>query len=80
MNPSDPTDESPFDTGDVMPRHVALFCDHPSGTCQTEIDGDFLVASRTEAFAALRRYAAEHGWDITEVRDYCPEHRRDRER
>lgn len=75
-NPNDPTHPSPFDTGEIGPRHVGLFCDDFADDCENEISGDFLVRTRDEAFAALRRHAAEQGWQISPKADYCPEHAR----
>jgi hypothetical protein len=52
-------------------RHVALFCDRG---CGTEVDADIRADTAEEAYEGLRRFAvSEHGWQVTETEDVCPD-------
>jgi hypothetical protein len=69
-NPNDPQHPSPFDGDDPFPfRHVALFCDYECDT--PDFTADVRADTREQAFAALRRLAAEAGWRVGRL-DVCP--------
>lgn len=50
-------------------RHVSLFCDLCGGN---DLSADIRARDRDEAYAGLRRHAAEQGWTITPGKDVCP--------
>jgi hypothetical protein len=69
-NPNDPTHESPLDSTGFPFREVGLFCDNECDT--PDLTADIRADNRAEAFAGLRRFAAEQGWLITPALDLCP--------
>lgn len=68
-NPNDPQHPSPLDDSRFPFRNVALFCDYECDT--PDLQADVRADSREEAFAALRKLAAEKGWRIGKL-DVCP--------
>lgn len=61
-------------------RHVALYCDHPTGGCDAGVDADIRATTYEQALPGLRRYAREQGWQAADdgsVPDLCPAHRPD---
>lgn len=62
-------------TADTWPfRHVALSCEHPDCFPPAVIDADVRAETSGPAYAALRQYARELGWDPTPDRELCPAH------